>query len=119
MPVGKKKSSTGKAGNVFNSAEDNGRDEQELLGLPDCSNSFTAGHPMLGEKVACATVSLHSYILSHIKNAGLPATQQLHSDFWDFSDGVCHVMKISLTDNNPDTWHNRHFALAPTCSQRK
>ena len=26
----------------------------------------------------------------------------LHSDLWDFGSGVCHVMKITIADSNPN-----------------
>ena len=37
--------------------------------------------PILGEKVACATVSPHLYILSYIHVPRYPPFRQLHSDF--------------------------------------
>ena len=50
---------------------------------------------MLGEKVTCATVSLHVYILSNMYTSSLlPATSAtaLGSDIGDFNNGVCHVI---------------------------
>ena len=41
--------------------------------------------PVLGEKVACATVSLHLYILSYILSVVLPATPSaVHAQLWGF-----------------------------------
>ena len=59
-------------------------------------------HPMLGETVACAAVSPHLYKLSCVKvqRCYNPPLQQLHSYFRDFDNGVCHLTKISIAENN-------------------
>ena len=31
-----------------------------------------------------------------------PPRRQLHSDFGDFNNGVCHVLKITVVESNPD-----------------
>ena len=52
-----------------------------------CSSSLWAGarkvHPMLGEKVTCATISPHLYILSYKKVQRYPSVWQLCSNFRD------------------------------------
>ena len=51
---------------------------------------------MLGERVACATASPHlSYIRTYM-------CRQLHFDFGDLNNGVCHIMKIAIAESNPD-----------------
>ena len=57
---------------------------------------------MLGEKAACAAFSQHRYMPSYITVPRYPLLWQLHSDCGDFHDGVCHVMKISTAESNPD-----------------
>ena len=47
-------------------------------------------HPVLVEKVACATVSTHLYILSSVQVQFYPPCWQLLSDSGDFSNRVCH-----------------------------
>ena len=56
---------------------------------------------MLGETVACATVSQHLYILSYIQVRCYPPLRQLHSVFGDLNNGVCHVMKITFAESHP------------------
>ena len=56
---------------------------------------------MLGERVACATVSPHLCILSH-RFRCYRSVWQLLSDLGYFGDGVCHVMKIIMVESNPD-----------------
>ena len=46
-------------------------------------------------------------------SAVLPATWQLHSDFRDFSNGICHVMEITTAQKNPDMELSTHFASTP------
>ena len=58
---------------------------------------------MLGEAAACATVSLHSYILSYIQAQCFLPLRQPHSDFGDYDIGVCYVMKITIANSNPNT----------------
>ena len=36
-----------------------------------------------------------------LTGAVLPAAPELHSDLGDFSDKVCHVMKITAAESNP------------------
>ena len=62
----------------------------------------TEGHALLGEKVACATVSPHLSLLSYIPVQCYPPLWQLHCDFRDFNNGVCHVLKITTADSSPD-----------------
>ena len=57
-------------------------------------------HPILGEKLVCAAVSPHLYICIQAQ-CRLPL-RQLHSDFGDFNNGVCRVVKIIVAQSNPD-----------------
>ena len=41
-------------------------------------------------------------ILSYMQVQSYPHLRQLHSDFGDFSNGVCHVSKIAIAESNPD-----------------
>ena len=52
---------------------------------------------MLGERVAYAAVSQHLYILSYIQARRYPPLRKLLSDFGDFSTGVSHVMKMTVS----------------------
>ena len=68
-----------------------------LLAFLSCNLEF---QPILGEKVACASVSPHLYILLYTQvqcwrhsAAALPLR--------DFSNGLCHVMKITIAESNP------------------
>ena len=58
---------------------------------------------MFSETVMFATVSSHLCVLSSYVQVqhNLPHWQPL-SDFEDFSNGVCHVMKIAIAESNPD-----------------
>ena len=40
-------------------------------------------------------------LAQHCHTHVLPATRQLQSDYGDFSDGVCHVMEITITESSP------------------
>ena len=52
---------------------------------------------------ACATISPHLlYILSYTQMQCYPPLRQLHSDFGDFSDGVCNVVWITIAESKPD-----------------
>ena len=44
----------------------------------------------------------HMNLLSCIQVQLYPPHWPLHFDFWDFNIGVCHVMKITVADSNPD-----------------
>ena len=59
---------------------------------------------MMGETVAYATVSPHSFIHCHTykRTECYPPLLLLHSDLGDFNTGLCHVMKISIAESNPD-----------------
>ena len=57
---------------------------------------------MMGERVACAAVSTHLHVQSYTLVRRYQPRRQLHSDFGDFSNGVCYVMKIAKTESNPD-----------------
>ena len=57
---------------------------------------------MLGEKIAYAIVSSHLKMLSDIQVQCYPPLRQLHSDFGDFNNEVCHVMKMTIAENNLD-----------------
>ena len=61
---------------------------------------------MLSEKVACEADSPTPVNTAlHTRAAVLPTPPwQLHSNFGDFSIGVCHVVKIiaGLADDKPD-----------------
>ena len=50
---------------------------------------------MLGEKVECAVVSPHLYILSYMLVQCCTPLLQLHSDLRDVSNEVCRVMKTT------------------------
>ena len=50
---------------------------------------------MMGEKVACAAASPHLHVQSYTLVRRYQPRRQLHSDFGDFSNGVCYVMKIA------------------------
>ena len=66
---------------------------------------------MVCEKGARATGSppctyCHTYILLYIRTAIhtsvlLLTTQQLYSDFRGFNNGVCNVIRITITESNP------------------
>ena len=59
-------------------------------------------HPTLGETVAREAVSPHLYcILPCLQGQCYPLRLQLHSDLGDFSNGVCHVMKITRVESHP------------------
>lgn len=51
--------------------------------------------PIQNQKVACANISSHWYILSYIQIQCNPSGWQLRSYFADFNDGVFNVVKIS------------------------
>ena len=61
-------------------------------------------HPILGQKVARATVSLYmrgtctccQYIQVH------STTPAANSHYGDFSDGICCVVKITAAESKPD-----------------
>ena len=55
----------------------------------------------------------HLYTLSYTQLRCYLPVRQLHSDFGDFSDGVCHITKITIAESNPDVGHNKRFASAP------
>ena len=55
---------------------------------------------MLVEIITCTTISPHLYIPSDIKVHRYPPLRQLQSDFRDFNNGVCHVMKITVAESN-------------------
>ena len=58
---------------------------------------------MSGEEVACATVSTHLWTDCHnTETRCYPPPQQLRSDFGGFHNGVCHVMKITTAESDPD-----------------
>ena len=70
---------------------------------------------MLGEKVACATVSPYLFILPYIQVQCYPPLSQLYSGFGDLSDGVCHVIKITIAKSIPDMEFltQRAFCFSP------
>ena len=70
---------------------------------------------MLAERAACSSVSPHFYVLSYIQMQGYQSLRQLHFDSRDHNSGVCHVMKITIAESNPDVGfeHNKRFALTP------
>ena len=68
---------------------------------------------MLDEKAACVTISPYLYILSYRQVKCYPPFWQLHSEFRGFNNGVCHAMKITSADSNPDMLGlDKHFTLA-------
>ena len=56
---------------------------------------------MLDEKAARAAIYPHLYTLSYIQMQGHLSVGQLYSDFRDFNNGVCQVMKITIAESNP------------------
>ena len=50
---------------------------------------------MLGEKVVCAAVSPHLYILSYIQVQSCPPQRKLRTNFGDLNNGVCHVIGLT------------------------
>ena len=71
---------------------------------------------MLGETVAHAAVSPHLYITSYTRVRRYLPFHQLHSRLGDFSIGVCHVMKITIAEINPDLGLFTQQTLSPTLS---
>ena len=68
---------------------------------------------MLDEKAACVTISPYLYILSYRQVKCYPPFWQLHSEFRGFNHGVCHAMKMTSADSNPDMLgFDKHFTLA-------
>ena len=57
-------------------------------------------HPLLGEKVACATVSPRWSLLSYKCSRYYLPLWQLHTDFVDFSHEVYHVMKTAVISSH-------------------
>ena len=57
-------------------------------------------HPLLGEKVACATVSTRWSLLSYKCSRYYLPLWQLHTDFVDFSHEVYHVMKTAVISSH-------------------
>ena len=55
--------------------------------------------PFLGKQFEISTCAYGHCLHT---SAMFPAFRQLHSDFGDFSNGVCHVMKITIIDSNHD-----------------
>ena len=58
---------------------------------------------MLGKKVACAALSPHLCNLSDVQVPCNPPLRQLHFDFGDFNNGVCHFMKIATAESTLNT----------------
>ena len=56
---------------------------------------------MLGEKVTRANQFPHT-CLFYTQVQRYPPLWQLHSGFGDFTNRVCHVMKIIIGESNPD-----------------
>ena len=60
---------------------------------------------MLGEKIACATVSHFLYIAIYTQaQCCYQQIRQQHSDLGDFDHGVCHVMKFTVAESYPETF---------------
>ena len=71
--------------------------------------------PTLGRTVTHTSVSPLLYILTHIQVQCYLPLWWLHFDFLDFNNRVCHVMKITIAENNPDVGlFTQEFALAVT-----
>ena len=66
---------------------------------------------ILGEKIACAAISTHLYILSYIPVPCYLTLRQLHSDVGEFNNGVCHIRKTAIADSNPDMGLDTTFCL--------
>ena len=43
---------------------------------------------------------MHLYTLSSTQVQRFPTLRHLHSAFWDFTDEVCHVMKVTVAERN-------------------
>ena len=61
-------------------------------------------------KVARAAF-FHTCMHTVIQLQCYPSLRLLHSDFGDFKNGVCHVMKITIAKSNP----NKGLLTQPTC----
>ena len=55
---------------------------------------------MMGETVECAAISPHLYIQSCMQAQCYQPLHQLHSDFGNFNNGVCRVMKLTIAKVN-------------------
>ena len=55
-------------------------------------------YPVLGEKIAYATVSLRLYIPPYLQVQSYPPLRQAHSNFRDFNSGAGHVMTITIVE---------------------
>ena len=58
--------------------------------------------PTLVHTVIHTDVSQHLYTLSDIQVQFYPQLRQRHSDWGNFSNGVCHIMKITTAQRSPD-----------------
>ena len=60
----------------------------------------------------CNRFPIHVHSVIHTGN--IHALRQLHSDFGDYSNGVCRVSRITRAESNPDMGLlTQHFALSP------
>ena len=57
---------------------------------------------MSGERVASAAISPHLCTLSYIQMHYYLPLQQLHFSFGDFSNRVCHFLKIFVVESSLD-----------------
>ena len=71
---------------------------------------------MLGEKVASASVFPHLYVYCHTyKYSATRHSGSCTPNFGNFINEVCHVVKITIAQRNPDgVLLTKHFALAST-----
>ena len=60
------------------------------------------GSPSVGEMVVCAAISPQLYILSNMQVQCLLPLWLMHSDFGGFSNGVYHVVKVTVGENTLD-----------------
>ena len=93
-----------------------------ILHIHKCSVSFPQlkpwGSPNAGwEGSVCShfPTPVHTVVRVQVQCC-LSLQQQLHSDFGDFNNKVCHGVNVTTAESNPDMnyWHNKHFALALT-----
>lgn len=57
-------------------------------------------HPMRGEGAVYTCTRARSYLLSWTPVQCYPPFWQQHSDLSNFSDGTCHVVKITRAEGN-------------------
>ena len=73
-------------------------------------------HPMLGEKAACAVVSLHLYILSYIPVQCYPPPPAHATLNWGFffTNGVCREMTTAESNRDMEILTQQTFGFSPS-----